>query len=247
MTFRNRTTRRRAKCQPPAVVNWISLRLAGACIALAASAALSHATPAWACECGEPVLSEAFGAADAVFAGSVLEIQDFGFGPYAAGTILKVESVWKGEAATTAILVSGTYDAETGEASESSCDYSFRDDVRYLVFARNHNDYLYADFCSGTESWTQDSEPDLLGALVAAYGEGHAPDKTLSTPVVLESPPPLPNTPAAYPDSPRKSSDASSPVDPVASDSPLNPVWLLFALTVAAGFIAVTRRRKPSD
>jgi hypothetical protein len=196
-----------------------------------------------ACECGEPDLDTSLREATFVFVGSTKQLES-PFGTYAYGSLMEVESVWKGNLPPTIYLVSGEYDHSDGMFTESGCDYDPEENSRYLIFATRRDTYLETWWCAGTGSWDGDQAPELFDALVAQLGPGAPPDESIDAhapPPTLDPPYSVPtNTVPAY----AAPEDPDTLADPTASQVGFSR-WLLIAvLAVLMGLVVAIRSRK---
>jgi hypothetical protein len=142
--------------------------------ALSLAAALLSATDtAQACSCAQPSTETAFERARAVFAGTVLRVDEpfwdwLGLSDSGAyDVVFQVTKRWKGPAAATATVRTRL----TGEA----CGYPFRVDGEYLVYvAPGPTDDLGTGICTGTRDLAG-SEPDMAVLDRLAAGAPSAP------------------------------------------------------------------------
>ncbi|HSK70237.1 MAG TPA: hypothetical protein VK892_00975 [Pyrinomonadaceae bacterium] len=81
----------------------------------------------------------------------------------------QVEQWWKGESATEIFLVTDNTKNSDGISSGSSCDYSFGEGERYLVYAYGKEGELRTNSCARTKLLTK-AEEDLK-----ILGEGKEP------------------------------------------------------------------------
>lgn len=167
--------------------------------------------PAGACTCFEQTVDEQVAAADVVFVGEVVDQEPSGRSEVfdAVRNRLAVERVYAGE-------VEAEVDVLAGVSAGGSCEYGFAPG-RYLVFARQEDDGLHTDWCSGNV---------VLGAggtAPAALGSG-------------EPPLPLPPEP---PVSPPEGDDGSA-----LAPWPLRIAVSGVGIAIGVGAVTLVRRRR---
>ncbi len=168
-------------------MTWLRITLAA--LVLGSGLALVGAAPAFACSCAMQSVAEHADGADAVFAGTLTDVDgarslfDGDDTTYA----FEVDAVYAGDPAAVAHVTTASSGAACGLEGLEVGD-------RYVVFAHDSGDQLSANLCGGTGPATPKLEgtlQDLLGAPVRpdlTGGQGAGP------------PPPLPSlvTPWAW-------------------------------------------------
>ncbi|MGM0883256.1 MAG: hypothetical protein ACQEXQ_19735 [Bacillota bacterium] len=130
----------------------------------------------YACSCAQPLTVEAeFSRSEAVFAGRVLEVQEYRNlnGSVTKSTLFEISQIWKGGSESQIIIHTG--------GGGGDCGYHFEEGKEYLVYA--HPSTMYGDkellvtiICDRTNVLAQAQE-DL-----AILGEGKVPTEQ----VILE-------------------------------------------------------------
>jgi hypothetical protein len=130
--------------------------------------------PAGACTCVEQSVDEQADAADVVVVGEVVDQEPSGRSDVldAVRNRIAVERVYVGEA-------EAEVDVLAGVSASGSCEYGFSPG-RYLVFAREEDDGLHTDWCSGNVAL------GAGGAAPAALGTGEPPRQLPPEPAAEE-------------------------------------------------------------
>jgi len=119
---------------------------------------------AFACVCGgdpqplseeekRAILRREFNQSIAVFAGEVVEIDEF-------NVKFKISKMWKGDSTNELTMSTGRIKIDETHVRSSSCDYRFKLGEKYLVYAGKFEGGLVAYKCTGTKPFA-DAERDL--------------------------------------------------------------------------------------
>ncbi len=88
-------------------------------------------------------ITKEFDRSVAVFSGEVVEIDAY-------HVKFKIAKLWKGDPADEVIMSTGTVKIDENYSRSSSCDYRFKLNEKYLVYARKSEAGLVAYKCTGT-------------------------------------------------------------------------------------------------
>ena len=121
---------------------------------------LGPTAPACACSCALGTLDEYTSDADAIFIGTVREIEPPWYPPWSqvrsSGDLMtahiKVTEVYKGAGVS-------TWTSVVTEVSGASCGFEFAEGHRYLVFAREHEGSLRTSLCAGNRDLAVEGNP----------------------------------------------------------------------------------------
>ncbi len=129
----------------------------------------------FACDCPSRTFAEALEKSTAVFSGKVIaqeyqkitDASDKDFGAEVLTVKLKVDKWWKGSGDSDVVLK--TLTVRNGWIRRNSCDFFFKAEESYLVYAGFYKDWLRTGACSRTKELTGAGED------VKELGEGFLP------------------------------------------------------------------------
>ncbi len=98
----------------------------------------------FACKCESPNIKQSFQKATVIFSGEVTKLDPF-------RATFKVQKIWKGESAEELVMMTGTFKTADGKYMGTSCDYSYKNSEKYLIYAYGAEDKLRTDNCSGSK------------------------------------------------------------------------------------------------